>query len=407
MRPYSSWLALILDNRHHARRYEKRPYNCDQCDRSFLYPKDLRRHKTTHTGSKQYRCGSCPKAFSRKDNLRRHMSNEHGNEEGPYDEVIDNSGGRRNREPDEDSEDRFDSQNNQQNSLSFGARPDATQQSGSEEQSGSAQIEQTGNGSDGRQNQDEDVSTKSEQRSALQSSTTSISHERAQKQDISIHSLADDVSSIDSSSSEFGLHSDDGDDQDPSPWSETENYGRIKRPWNPRVIFSESIRREWEKFDLTPPQYEPKEWIKVSLAPAPTEERDWTKVGPTRYHTALEQQKEAALRRRLTEPEKMIAAQWSAEAQKRRNEEKLKYQELFAAYEQRSNERRRMRRQAQEIWVPDPHNPGSLRRIDARGHDEEPKQSSKRETKAPWDIDIETTYLSKYEFTLGRETQLK
>ncbi|KAF2670760.1 hypothetical protein BT63DRAFT_353198, partial [Microthyrium microscopicum] len=54
-----------------------RPYNCDECERSFLYPKDLRRHKTTHSGSKQYRCRICPKAFSRKDNLRRHMTNEH------------------------------------------------------------------------------------------------------------------------------------------------------------------------------------------------------------------------------------------------------------------------------------------------------------------------------------------
>jgi hypothetical protein len=43
-----------------------------------LYPKDLRRHKTTHTGSKHYKCPLCHKSFSRKDNLRRHVNNEHG-----------------------------------------------------------------------------------------------------------------------------------------------------------------------------------------------------------------------------------------------------------------------------------------------------------------------------------------
>ena len=51
---------------------------CDECDASFLYPKDLRRHKTTHTGSKHYKCPLCHKSFSRKDNLRRHVNNEHG-----------------------------------------------------------------------------------------------------------------------------------------------------------------------------------------------------------------------------------------------------------------------------------------------------------------------------------------
>src|ERR1700760_2702395 len=91
--------------RHHARRYEKRPYTCDQCDRSFLYPKDLRRHKTTHTGSKQYRCRICPKSFSRKDNLRRHINNEHDKTDVPLSpsiEAVEMSGRKRHGSEDSD-----------------------------------------------------------------------------------------------------------------------------------------------------------------------------------------------------------------------------------------------------------------------------------------------------------------
>ena len=39
------------DLTHHERShlpYEKRPYLCDQCEKRFLYPKDLRRHEQTH-----------------------------------------------------------------------------------------------------------------------------------------------------------------------------------------------------------------------------------------------------------------------------------------------------------------------------------------------------------------------
>lgn len=39
------------DLNHHSRvhlAYEQRPYPCEQCDKRFLFPKDLRRHETTH-----------------------------------------------------------------------------------------------------------------------------------------------------------------------------------------------------------------------------------------------------------------------------------------------------------------------------------------------------------------------
>src|ERR1700712_867229 len=131
---------MLTMSRHHARRYEKRPYNCDfdGCNASFLYPKDLRRHRTTHTGSKVFRCPICPKSFSRKDNLRRHVQNEHGLPDAalsPNIEPMDTSGGRRNREPSEDSENGFEN-GNSPNNYSV-PRANAAGPSGSNGRSGS------------------------------------------------------------------------------------------------------------------------------------------------------------------------------------------------------------------------------------------------------------------------------
>ena len=51
----------------------------ENCGKGFKYPKDLRRHMTTHTGEKNYLCdiGECDKAFTRQDNLDRHKNNDH------------------------------------------------------------------------------------------------------------------------------------------------------------------------------------------------------------------------------------------------------------------------------------------------------------------------------------------
>ncbi|KAK8188246.1 hypothetical protein IWZ00DRAFT_358705 [Phyllosticta capitalensis] len=59
-----------------------RPFKCThpRCDLSFVYPKDLRRHKSTHSkGTRQHLCPieTCDGAFSRKDNLHRHVKNKH------------------------------------------------------------------------------------------------------------------------------------------------------------------------------------------------------------------------------------------------------------------------------------------------------------------------------------------
>lgn len=59
-----------------------RPHKCNyaSCDLSFVYPKDLRRHESTHSkGSRKHACpvDPCDLVFSRKDNLQRHVKNKH------------------------------------------------------------------------------------------------------------------------------------------------------------------------------------------------------------------------------------------------------------------------------------------------------------------------------------------
>jgi hypothetical protein len=129
---------MLIYFRHHARRYEKRPYTCDECDKSFLYPKDLRRHKTTHTGSKQYRCRLCTKSFSRKDNLRRHCHNEHGVTNVPLSPdlvAVDISGNRGNHEAGEELRREIDHRPQPQHQQSFSMpRTDAAEPSGGNSQ---------------------------------------------------------------------------------------------------------------------------------------------------------------------------------------------------------------------------------------------------------------------------------
>jgi uncharacterized C2H2 Zn-finger protein len=76
---------LIRHSRTHLSESE-RPYKCTHCDQSFLYPKDLRRHETTHSetnsGSIHCHVNSCSygpggSSFTRRDGLLRHMRRTH------------------------------------------------------------------------------------------------------------------------------------------------------------------------------------------------------------------------------------------------------------------------------------------------------------------------------------------
>lgn len=74
----------------HQRIHKERPHKCPKCDQSFLYPKDLRRHKATHLDDEDddkvlYHCevpccayGPGGTGISRKDGLTRHMKRFHG-----------------------------------------------------------------------------------------------------------------------------------------------------------------------------------------------------------------------------------------------------------------------------------------------------------------------------------------
>lgn len=68
----------LIESSHHMRKYDSadRPHKC-WCGKAFKYPKDLKRHQTSHSNAKNWRCEQCEKAFTRKDNLQRHVKDEH------------------------------------------------------------------------------------------------------------------------------------------------------------------------------------------------------------------------------------------------------------------------------------------------------------------------------------------
>jgi hypothetical protein len=82
MREYlarSESYAILTDSSHHQRKYNKitRNHICLVCHKAFMYPKDLRRHESTHTGEKKHKCHLCTKTFTRIDNLGKHVRDDH------------------------------------------------------------------------------------------------------------------------------------------------------------------------------------------------------------------------------------------------------------------------------------------------------------------------------------------
>lgn len=68
---------------HHERYHGPRKHSCSLCSRSFIFPKDLKRHMKTHSQERHLFCTDigCQyhvKGFQRDDHLKRHAQNAHG-----------------------------------------------------------------------------------------------------------------------------------------------------------------------------------------------------------------------------------------------------------------------------------------------------------------------------------------
>ena len=53
-------------------------YKCQQCDKGFSHPRNLKRHiETIHDGVKKYKCDFCGKDFNQSAHLKGHIINAH------------------------------------------------------------------------------------------------------------------------------------------------------------------------------------------------------------------------------------------------------------------------------------------------------------------------------------------
>ena len=66
---------IYLQHKHqkHPRPQRASTLKCEFCEKVFIWPKDLVRHRKTHTEGKRFSCPHCERKFQRKDNLLAHI----------------------------------------------------------------------------------------------------------------------------------------------------------------------------------------------------------------------------------------------------------------------------------------------------------------------------------------------
>jgi len=73
-RKWQSLEALL----HHKKTFDHEAVKCQECDRHFPYPKDLKRHTLKHSNEKPWCCDLCGKTFRSEWNVKFHKERVHG-----------------------------------------------------------------------------------------------------------------------------------------------------------------------------------------------------------------------------------------------------------------------------------------------------------------------------------------